>query len=263
MPIHDWTRVPDAIFHSFHGGWITALVDVSNEELLPDGYYAGGEKQIPGMEPDVMTFVRAPGGGVPVRAPAPAPGGGPATVSLLERPPAVSQVLRMEPRDDGHEYGQDTAVVRRSGDDHMVAVIEIVSAGHKSSRGRFDTFLLKVLGLIGAGVHVLLVDLHPPGPRDPRGLHAAVWSRLTGQDGSVGGNGAVRGNGAAAATLTQASYLADFPPRAFAEPTRVGGELVRMPLFLTTEDYIEAPLPETYAERIAGLAKPWRNDLTG
>ena len=259
MPIHDWTRVPDSVFHSFHGGWITALADALNEGVLPDGFYAAGEKQMPGVEPDVLTFVRGPAGkGGGNAAPAAT---GPGVVSVLNRPPAVAVVERMAVTDGATTIRQDSVAVRRSGDDRMVAVVELVSAGNKSSRTRTDAFLGKLVGLVGAGVHVLIVDLYPPTTTAPRGLHAAAWARLTGQEATAPTNGAT--NGAAAADLVQASYLADSPPRAFVQPTRVGGDLARMPLFLTTENYVEVPLAETYAERFRKFPRPWREDLTG
>ena len=30
MPMHDWTKVDDGIFHAFHHFWISALTDVLN-----------------------------------------------------------------------------------------------------------------------------------------------------------------------------------------------------------------------------------------
>ena len=167
MPIHDWTRVPDAIFHSFHGGWITALVDTANEELLPDGYYAGGGKQIPGMEPDVMPFDRAFRRRRSVPRPRRTAAGGD---GLAAGTPAGGRPSStMEPRDDGLEYRGTPSVVRRSGDDHMVAVIEIVSAGNNGAASRFDTFLLQGSRADRGGRHPRLVDA-PAGTAGPPGV---------------------------------------------------------------------------------------------
>jgi hypothetical protein len=30
-------------------------------------------------------------------------------------------------------------------------------------------------------LHLLFLDLHPPTPRDPAGIHGAIWEELTGQ----------------------------------------------------------------------------------
>ena len=208
MPIHDWTLLPGAIFHSFHGSWIHEIADALNDGVLPPGYYALGERRIAGMEPDVLAFHRS--GARPAPAP-PAAGG--AALSLATRPPAVSTVERADGWDE--EPLETSAVVRTADGDAVVAVIEVASPGNKDSRPKLDAFLGKGVGLIGAGVHLLLIDLHPPGPLDPRGLHAALWGRLTGRP---AGEPAGDGGG----PLTQASYLAGDPPRAFVEPARCG-----------------------------------------
>ena len=258
MPIHDWSRAEDSIFHSFHSGWITALSDRLNEGLLPEGYYAAEEKRIEGMEPDVLTFIRRPGG--PVRRGAwpikPDLAGNQTIRTTATLPPKMTLTELGRSAEDVDALAANQLMVRRSHDDRVIAVIEIVSAGNKSSRGRFDAFLSKAVALVRSGVHLLVVDLHRSGSYDPRGLHAAIWARLNERE-------AENGNGAAAGRLTQASYLADDPPRAFVEPMNVGDELTAMPLFLTTEHYIEVPLAETYAERVRRLPAPWRAELEG
>ena len=57
-----------------------------------------------------------------------------------------------------------------------MAVIEIVSAGNKSSKARFRKFVKKTCDFLDQGVHVLIIDLFPPTPRDPQGIHQAIWS---------------------------------------------------------------------------------------
>jgi hypothetical protein len=34
--------------------------------------------------------------------------------------------------------------------------------------------------LLDAGIHLLVVDLFPPGPRDPQGIRRAIWSEIIG-----------------------------------------------------------------------------------
>lgn len=43
MAIHDWTRVEDGVFHSFHNAWVAELVRVLNAGLLPPECYALGD----------------------------------------------------------------------------------------------------------------------------------------------------------------------------------------------------------------------------
>jgi hypothetical protein len=40
MPVHDWTRVSDGIFHSFHLSWTDEIMAALNAGLLPSDYYA-------------------------------------------------------------------------------------------------------------------------------------------------------------------------------------------------------------------------------
>jgi hypothetical protein len=44
MPIHDWTRVDEGIFHDFHHEWISAIKRVLNAGVLPSEYYALAEQ---------------------------------------------------------------------------------------------------------------------------------------------------------------------------------------------------------------------------
>src|SRR5205814_4755734 len=69
-------------------------------------------------------------------------------------------------------------VTIRHPDGDVVAVIEIVSPGNKSSRHAIRAFARKAVEFLKAGVHLLIVDLFPPGPRDPQGIHKAIWDRL-------------------------------------------------------------------------------------
>jgi hypothetical protein len=60
----------------------------------------------------------------------------------------------------------DRIVIRR----HLgriVAVIEIVSPGNKDIRVALREFVDKTVAFLREGIHVLIVDLFPPTPRDP------------------------------------------------------------------------------------------------
>ena len=256
MPIHDWSRMDDGQFAHFHNGWIYAIADRLNDGLLPPGYYAAGEQKFQNVEPDVLAMLTGGGARGDARFPAPQPppaGGGVAT--LAARPPAVAAVQAMPWGEDSYEDREDQVSVRRGSDDRLAAVIEIVSRGNKTSRARLDRFLGKNRDYLNAGIHLLLVDLHPPGSLDPRGLHPALWARVTGRD------AAPLGNGATARTLTLASYRVEPPPEAYLQPVRVGDELTDMPLFLTPEHYVPVPLRDTYADRVKHFPPPWRERL--
>ncbi len=61
-----------------------------------------------------------------------------------------------------------------------MAVIEILSPGNRDSRAALRNFVEKTIGFLRAGIHVLIVDLFPPTPRDPFGIHKAVWDEIIG-----------------------------------------------------------------------------------
>jgi hypothetical protein len=122
----------------------------------------------------------------------------------------------------------------------LIAVIEIVSPGNKSSKARFRKFIEKTTELLDQGVHVLVVDLFPPTKRDPHGIHQAIWSEQ--YDGDF--------NFRPDKPLTLASYVAvseDSAPRSFVEPIAVGESLPAMALFLSAERYVNVDLEATYA----------------
>lgn len=126
-------------------------------------------------------------------------------------------------------------VRHRHGD--IVAVVEIVSPGNKSSRADFDAFRKMSVELIQQGVHLLVVDLFPPTPRDPAGVHRAIWDEFGGEEEPLNSE----------TPLTLASY--DSASRvAYVDNIAVGGVLPEMPLFLKPEIYVPIPLESTYLE---------------
>src|SRR5438874_1509266 len=60
----------------------------------------------------------------------------------------------------------------------VTAEIELVSPGNMSSRHALRSFVDKAIELLNAGIHLLIVDLFPPGPRQPQSIHAAVSSEI-------------------------------------------------------------------------------------
>jgi hypothetical protein len=60
----------------------------------------------------------------------------------------------------------------------VVCVIEIVLPGNKGSRSALRSFVEKTVDFLRHGVHLLVVDLFPPSPRDPQGIHKAIWDEI-------------------------------------------------------------------------------------
>ncbi len=240
MPMHDWTRADDGVFHQFHQDFVAQLARRLNAGLLPDPLYAlldrkpltKGDDVPLHVAPDVLA-VSAPG--------ADAPAGG---LSVLTAPPPA----RHRDRGEVEAYTRlaNRVAVRTSDGDELVAVFELVSPGNKSSQRRFDLFARKCGRLISRGVHVTLADFHPPTRRDPDGLHPVVWA-------AVVGDRPYRLPPDKPYTL--AAYAAGNPADAYVEQVGVGDRLPDTPLFLTPERYVLLPLEAVYADCWAALPK--------
>jgi hypothetical protein len=69
--------------------------------------------------------------------------------------------------------------IHHTSDPRVVAMVEFVSPGNKASRHGLRAFVDKAVELLRAGIRLLIVDLFPPGPRDPQGIHKAIWDEFT------------------------------------------------------------------------------------
>lgn len=246
MAIHDWTRVNAGIFHAFHTRWITGICDALNSGILGPDFYALPEQIAGGVGPDVLTL-KAPNRD---RKPNADTGG----VQVLEAPPKVLTRVRAEI----NQYADKAkaAVVRHISEHDVIAVIEILSPGNKSSERDTDAFIKKASNLLAGCVHLLLIDLLPAGPRDPQGLHSLILQYLD--------PNAVVADLPEDRPLCLSSFRADLTfAEAFVEPTAVGLELVDMPLFLGPDAYIPAPLAATYRDAFAALPAYWRGVIEG
>ena len=228
MPVHDWTRVSDGTFHDFHYSWVLEIKRALKRGLLPDGYYVMAE-QIGGElgAPDVLTLQSVS------QKPEPA-GSLSGTATLTESPPVVH--ARATIARDSYARMQRTVVIRHTSDDRIVAMIEVLSAGNKSSRHAIRSFLDKAVAALDHGVHLLLIDVHPPGPRDPHGIHGALLNEISTDDYLLGGE----------RPFTVAAYIGGSVVEAFVEHFAVGEPIPQMPLFLTRENYVRVPLEATY-----------------
>ncbi len=250
MPAHDWTQVDDGIFHNFHLSWVSRIYDELNAGLLPDNYYALAEQHAGETIPDILTLHRrdadATRDGIASTSSPNSPGG---TLLLEAAPPQVAIVTEFDT--DVYPRLRRTLAIRHVTDDTLVAMIEIVSPGNKSSRHAFDQFLEKVLAALDYGIHLLIADLHPRTPRDPGGIHAVIAEALGKRIDHLDPK----------KPLTLASYRASSDRRGYAQPLAVGEPLSPMPLFLTAESYVNVPLEETYSSAFRSIPKHLRELL--
>jgi hypothetical protein len=242
MPIHDWTRVGAGTFHDFHLAWIAAIRDVLNNGVLPADYYAMAEQIAGHLGPDVLTLQASNGTS--------SSGGGQAgLIAAAEAAPRVRFTARSLM--DEYVVKQRTLVIRHASDDRIVALIEIVSRGNKASQYALRSFLDKATEALHRGYHLLLLDLFPPGRRDPQGIHGAIWERVSDEPFTLPPD----------KPLTLAAYSAGEVKTAYVEPVAVGEPLADMPLFLEPDAYVTVPLEKTYQMAWHGVPQRWRSVL--
>jgi len=245
MPIHDWTRVSAGTFHAFHLAWIAAIQDALNNGRLPPEYYALAEQVAGPFGPDVLTLQAGNGHATP-QAPADGLTG---SIALATAAPRVRFTARSEM--DEYVSKQRTLVIRHASDDRLIALLEIVSPGNKASRHALRSFVEKATEALYRGYHLLLLDLFPPGPRDPQGIHGAVWAELEDTLFAL----------PADKPLTLAAYSAGTVKSAYIDPVAVGDTLPDMPLFLGPEAYVNVPLEASYQAAWRGVPQRWRRVL--
>jgi len=213
---------------------------------LPDDYYAQAEQIIGPFGPDVLTLQETDAVEVipkPENAPDSSNDGG---VAVAMRPPPTRWTAQAEM--DDYVSKRRTMVIRHSSNDRIVALIEIISPGNKSTRHALTSFVEKAVEAIYRGYHLLIVDLFPPGPRDPHGIHEAIWSEIVNDRVELPPN----------EPLTLVSYASGPTKHAYIEPTAINHALIDMPLFLTPDRYIPVPLEETYLAAYHGVPRRWR-----
>lgn len=130
-------------------------------------------------------------------------------------------------------------------------MIEIVSPGNKSSRNGLRSFIEKAAELLNRRIHLLIVDLFPPGRRDPQGIHAAIWEDIAGEEYQSSPD----------KPLNVAAYETALTVRAYIRNVAVGMALPDMPLFLEPNSCVMVPLEATYQAAFGAMPRRWREVL--
>ena len=246
MPIHDWTRVEDGIFHDFHYVWIDELARALNRRLPPD-YYAMRDQVAADVGPDVLTLQGPAGKNRDLDdLPQPSSSG---VAGVLLAPPKLKPTA--ETIMEQYRRKKKVVAVRHTSGDHVIAVIEVVSPGNKAARNPLRTFVQKSAKILANGIHLLILDLLPPGKRDPDGIHNEIWQEVAGTEYALPKD----------RPLTLASYEAGDTLRAYVVQAAVGDALTDMPLFLEPEQAVTVPLEATYQAAFAELPRRWRRVL--
>jgi hypothetical protein len=247
MPVHDWTRVDAGIFHDFHTVWIGHIRTALNSGLLPEGYYALAEQHGGRSIADVLTLHASPVAKEPLPLP-PATGG----TAVADAPPKVRHKQTVE---QAALVRRRSLAVRHVSGHRLVALLEIVSPGNKDRAAHIVEFATKAVSALDLGVHLLLVDLFPPGRHDPSGMPAVIRQRFEQSDEPY--------DLPADEPLTLASYAAGPQVDVYLEHAAVNAALPDMPLFLRPDRYINVPLESTYQGAYHGVPGFWREVLEG
>jgi hypothetical protein len=223
MPLHDWSRIPSGLFHHFHQDWSIEITRTLNRGRLPKGLSALVEQRAGPKEPDILTIEEYAG------QPSAVGEGGLAT---RERP--VTRIVRRTTRQIYATRANRIVVRHHLG--RIVAVIEIVSPGNKDSRAALRDFVDKTIDFLRKGIHVLVVDVFPPSPVAPFGVHKAIWDEILVEDFTFP-DGKDR---------LLVSYDAGAEKIAYIETIGVGDALPDMPLMLIGDLNVKVPLESTY-----------------
>jgi hypothetical protein len=145
--------------------------------------------------------------------------------------------------------------IRHVSGHRLIALIEIISPANKDRRRHVDDLVDKAVSALERGIHLVLIDLFPPGPHDPSGIHGSVLQCL-----EPYGHPYVL---PAEAPLTLASYVAGPLVEIYLEHLAVGAALVEMPLFLRPDRYVNVPLESTYQAAYSDVPPIWREVIEG
>ena len=227
MPIHDWTRVDANVFHDFHQTWSISIRNALNAGLLPEGYSALVEQHALGVVPDVLALHRT----------GPKRPGEPRGGVLTPTPLRTRHVLHTK---EVLAARANRIVVRhRLG--QIVCVLEIVSPGNKGSRSALRSFVEKSVEFLRHGIHLLVIDLFPPTPRDPYGIHKAIWDEFEEEPFEL-----PKGKPLVLAAYVAGDLNAGIETTAYVEPVGVGDRLPDMPAYLERDGHVPVPLENTY-----------------
>jgi hypothetical protein len=171
---------------------------------------------------------------------------------LEEAPPRVSRKVAASEA-AFVRAARRTLMIRHVSGHRVVALLEIVSPANKDRPSSVADFVDKAASALRQGIHLLVVDLFPPGLHDPQGIHEAIWDAY----------GDEPNEPPLDKPLTLASYVAGRLPEAYLEFVAVGNALPAMPLFLDLHLYVTVPLELTYEAAYRGVPEIWRDVLEG
>jgi hypothetical protein len=168
---------------------------------------------------------------------------------VSETPPRIRRAARVESEAALYARKAKRIVIHHELG-RVVAVIEVVSPGNKDSKHAVASFVAKAVDLIRNGIHFLVIDVFPPGARDPQGLPQAICDELVGE--SLGTRPPEK-------LLSVAAYDAGDALTAYVDALAIGDSLPDAPLFLEPGWYVNVPLEQTYTAAWEVTPRPIRD----
>ncbi len=254
MPIHDWSRVDAGIFHHLHLLWIGHITTDLNAGLLPAPYYALAEPISGEIVPDVLTL-RARDEGASVETDLPGVQREEGSIQPVAGAPAGVVVQELDTPEMYATMARRIVIKDGAHEDDVVAIIELVSRGNKTSRRDRDQFVDKTLSILHEGVSLVIVDVHAPTALVPGGFHELVSRAFREKPASR----------PADRPLEAVSYevIGSHTVRSHVVPLACGDSLPEMPVFLKPKRFVRIPLERTYTEAFRGLPSRFRRILEG
>lgn len=136
--------------------------------------------------------------------------------------------------------------VRHEAGTRDLARIEIVSPAVKADAAALDAFVANARDLLARRTHLLLIDVFPPGPHDPNGVHALIWKSVSPDPFTV----------PSGRPLVFAAYESDRGVRVYLQALAVGDVLPPVPLFVSPGACLELPLETGYEAAFGKLKLP-------
>lgn len=218
MPLHDWSQAPAELFHHFHQVWSVSIARALNRGVLPSELTALVEQRADTIESGVLANNTRHS----------------TNAAVLDKPQT-----RFVRQTEKHFYADKAnRIVIRHHLGKVVALIEIVSPGNKDSNRAIRQFVQKLTDALYQGIHVLVIDVFPPGKHDPHSLHELIWNELDDEEFSL----------PSPHDRLLASYETGSIQSAYIETVGVGSSLPDMPLFIAPGAHVLTPLESTYQD---------------
>ena len=138
----------------------------SIEGLLPQGYYAMAEQHAGRAIADVLTLHASPE--------PPGPAWLAAGYGRNRRGRSAAPSAAQADVEPATLARRRSLAIRHVSGHRLIALIEIISPANKDRGRHVEDLVDKAVAALERGVHVLLIDLFPPGPHDPSGIHGSI-----------------------------------------------------------------------------------------